>query len=236
MNRFFTILFLIPCAIFAQENISVLNIGSGGSITVKSDANINLAGLEMSPTSDFVISETDLTRSSTAIVSQYNESSVSRVYSSTNLVSNFVGSVTFNYDDDELNNLIESVLVLEVKNDNGLWKSYTGLVDPSKNTVTVNFNSPISFNSVTASQAGSTLTIENVNSVGDILIYPNPTADKIFIQYNSEILAQLYDVAGRRVISTNEKSINMNSFKSGTYILKLTNEQNESHSFKIIKN
>jgi hypothetical protein len=190
----------------------------------------------MSPTSDFVISETDLTRSSTAIVSQYNESSVNRVYSSTNLVSNFVGSITFNYDDDELNNLIESVLVLEVKNDNGLWKSYTGLVDPSKNTVTVNFNSPISFNSVTASQAGSTLTIENVNSVGDILIYPNPTADKIFIQYNSEILAQLYDVAGRRVISTNEKSINMNSFKSGTYILKLTNEQNESHSFKIIKN
>jgi hypothetical protein len=147
-----------------------------------------------------------------------------------------VGSITFNYDDDELNNLIESVLVLEVKNDNGLWKSYTGLVDPSKNTVTVNFNSPISFNSVTASQAGSTLTIENVNSVSDILIYPNPTADKIFIQYNSEILAQLYDVAGRRVISTNEKSINMNSFKSGTYILKLTNEQNESHSFKIIKN
>ena len=139
-------------------------------------------------------------------------------------------------DDDELKNLIERVLVLEVKNDNGLWKSYTGLVDPSKNTVTVNFNSPISFNSVTASQAGSTLTIENVNSVGDILIYPNPTADKIYIQYNSEILAQLYDVAGRRVISTNEKSINMNSFKSGTYILKLTNEQNESHSFKIIKN
>jgi hypothetical protein len=236
MNRFFTILFLIPCAIFAQENISVLTAGSGRSIPVKSDANINLAGLEMSPTSDFVISETDLTRSSTAIVSQYNESSVSRVYSSTNLVSNFVGSIAFNYDDDEINNLIESVLVLEVKNDNGLWESYTGLVDPSKNTVTVNFNSPISFNSITASQAGSTLTIENVNSVSDILIYPNPTADKIFIQYNSEILAQLYDVAGRRVISTNEKSINMNSFKSGTYMLKLTNEQNESHSFKIMKN
>lgn len=235
MNRFFTILFIIPCAIFAQENISVINVGSGGSITVKSDANINLAGLEMSPTSDFVISETDLTRSST-IVSQYNESSVSRVYSSTNLVSNFVGTITFNYDDDELNNLIESVLVLEVKNENGRWKSYTGLVDPSENTVTVTFNNPVSFNSITASQAGKTLTIENINLVDEILIYPNPTANKIFIQYNSEILAQLYDVAGRRVISTNEKSINMNSFKSGTYILKLTNEQNESHSFKIIKN
>lgn len=235
MNRFFTILFIIPCAIFAQENISVINVGSGGSITVKSDANINLAGLEMSPTSDFVISETDLTRSST-IVSQYNESSVSRVYSSTNLVSNFVGTITFNYDDDELNNLIESVLVLEVKNENGRWKSYTGLVDPSENTVTVTFNNPVSFNSITASQAGKTLTIENINLVDEILIYPNPTANKIFIQYDNDFNVQLYDVVGKKVLSTSDKSINMNSFKSGTYILKLTNEQNESHSFKIIKN
>lgn len=235
MNRFFTILFIIPCAIFAQENISVINVGSGGAITVKSDANINLAGLEMSPTSDFVISETDLTRSST-IVSQYNESSVSRVYSSTNLVSNFVGTITFNYDDDELNNLIESVLVLEVKNENGRWKSYTGLVDPSENTVKVTFNNPVSFNSITASQAGKTLTIENINLVDEILIYPNPTANKIFIQYDNDFNVQLYDVVGKKVLSTSDKIVNMNSFKSGTYILKLTNEQNESHSFKIIKN
>jgi hypothetical protein len=235
MNRFFTILFLFPCAVFAQENISVLTVGSSGSITVKSEANINLAGLELSPSSDIIISETDLTRSST-IVSQYNESSVSRVYSSTNLVSNFVGTITFNYDDDELNNLIESVLVLEVKNENGRWKSYTGLVDPSENKVTVTFNNPVSFNSITASQAGKTLTIENINLVDEILIYPNPTANKIFIQYDNDFNVQLYDVVGKKVLSTSDKSINMNSFKSGTYILKLTNEQNESHSFKIIKN
>jgi hypothetical protein len=210
-------------------------VGSSGSITVKSEANINLAGLELSPSSDIIISETDLTRSST-IVSQYNESSVSRVYSSTNLVSNFVGTITFNYDDDELNNLIESVLVLEVKNENGRWKSYTGLVDPSENKVTVTFNNPVSFNSITASQAGKTLTIENINLVDEILIYPNPTANKIFIQYDNDFNVQLYDVVGKKVLSTSDKSINMNSFKSGTYILKLTNEQNESHSFKIIKN
>lgn len=236
MNRFFTILFLIPCAIFAQENISVLNVGTGGSITVKSEANINLAGLELYPSSDLVISETDLTRSSTAIVSQYDESSVSRVYSSTNLISNFVGSITFNYDDDEINNLIESVLVLEVKNNDGSWASYYGAVDRSNNTVTVNFDTPKSFNSITASQAGKTLTIENVNSVDGILIYPNPTANQIFIQYDNDINVQIFDLVGKKVLSTSKKTININSFKSGTYILKLTNEQNESHSFKIIKN
>ena len=80
-------LFLFPCAIFAQENISVLTVGPSGSITVKSEANINLAGLELSPSSDITISETDLTRLSTATVSEYDESSVSRVYSSTNLIS-----------------------------------------------------------------------------------------------------------------------------------------------------
>ena len=68
------------------------------------------------------------------------------------------------------------------------------------------------------------------------LIYPNPTANKIFIQYDNDFNVQLYDVVGKKVLSTSDKSINMNSFKSGTYILKLTNEQNESHSFKIIKN
>ena len=236
MNRFFTILFLIPCAIFAQGNISVLTVGSSGSITVKSEANINLAGLELSPSSDLVISETDLTRSSAPIVSEYDDSSVSRVYSSTSLISNFVGSITFNYDDDELNNLIESVLVLEVKNNDDSWTSYYGVADPSNNSVTVNFNSPLSFNSITASQAGKTLTIENVNLVGGILIYPNPTANQIFIQYDNDFNAQLFDVVGKKVLSTSEKTIDMNSFRSGTYMLKLTDEQNEIHSFKIIKN
>ena len=118
MNKFFTFL-LFPCLIFAQ-NISPISVGAGGSITITSGAKINIAGLELTPSSDLVISETDIGRTSTP-VSSNNNASVDRVYTSTNLITNFIGSVIFNYDDSELNGLDENNLVLEVKSSDGSW-------------------------------------------------------------------------------------------------------------------
>ena len=232
MNKFFTFLFF-PCLIFAQD-ISPISVGAGGSISIKSGANLNIAGLELTPSSDLVITETDIGRTSTAISSN-NNSSVNRVYTSTNLISNFIGTLVFNYDENDLNGLDENNLVLEVKSSDNTWSSYTGTVDPSNNTITYNFTSAVSFESITASQDGSTLTIENLNLLDGIYIYPNPTADKIYISSNKFLTVELFNVVGQKILSTTNNNIDMTDFVSGTYALRITTKNKTSKTFKIIK-
>lgn len=232
MNKFFTFL-IFPYLIFAQD-ISPISIGVGGSISIKSGANLNVAGLELKPSSDLVITETDIGRTSTAISSN-NNSSVNRVYTSTNLISNFIGLVVFNYDENDLNGLDENELVLEIKSSDNTWASYTGTVNTTNNTVTYNFDNNISFNSVTASKSGSTLTIENLNLLDGIYIYPNPTADKIYISSNEFLIAELFNVVGQKILATNNNDIDMTGLVSGTYALRITSNNNNSKTFKIIK-
>ena len=232
MNKFFTFL-IFPYLIFAQD-ISPISVGVGGSISIKSGANLNVAGLELKPSSDLVITETDIGRTSNAISSN-NNSSVNRVYTSTNLISNFIGLVVFNYDENDLNGLNENNLVLEAKSSDGSWTSYSGTVDPSNNSITYNFASAVSFSSITASQDGSTLTIENLNLLDGIYIYPNPTADKIYISSNEFLTAELFNVVGQKILTTNNNDIDMTGLVSGTYALRITSNNNNSKTFKIIK-
>lgn len=232
MNKFFTFL-LFPCLIFAQD-ISPISVGASGSITVTSGSKINIAGLELAPSSDLVITDTNLGRTSTAISSN-NNTSVKRVYTSTKLISDFTGTVVFNYNEDDLNGLDENNLVLEAKSSDNTWSSYTGTVDPSNNTITYNFTSAVSFSSITASQDGSTLTIENLNLLDGIYIYPNPTANKIYISSNEFLTAELFNVVGQKILTTTNNNIDMTEFVSGTYALRISSNNNNSKTFKIIK-
>ena len=232
MNKFFTFLFF-PCLIFAQD-ISPISVGASGSLTVTSGSKINIAGLELAPSSDLVITDTDLGRTSTAISSN-NNTSVKRVYTSTKLISDFTGSVVFNYDENDLNGLNENDLVLEVKSSDNTWSSYTGTVDTSNNTITYNFESNISFNSITASQSGSTLTIENLNLLDGIYIYPNPTADRIYISSNEFLTAEIFNVVGQKILTTTNNNIDMTELVSGTYALRISINDKTTKTFKIIK-
>jgi hypothetical protein len=232
MKKIFT-LFLFPCLIFAQD-ISPILVSASGSITVSSGANLNIAGLELTPSSDLVISETDIGRTSTPVSSNDN-ASVNRVYTSTNLISNFIGTVVFNYNEDDLNGLDEGNLVLEAKSSDGSWTSYSGTVDPSNNSITYEFTSAVSFESITASQDGSTLTIENLDLLDGIYIYPNPTADKIYISSNEFLTAEIFNVVGQKILTTTNNTIDMTEFVSGTYALRITTSDKKSKTFKIIK-
>lgn len=232
MNKFFTFL-LFPYLIFAQD-ISPISVGLGGSISIKSGANLNVAGLELKPSSDLVITETDIGRTSTAISSN-NNSSVNRVYTSTNLISNFIGTLVFNYDQNDLNGLNENDLVLELKSSDNTWSSYIGTVNTSNNTITYNFTSAVSFSSITASQDGSTLTIENLNLLDGIYIYPNPTADRIYISSNEFLTAEIFNVVGQKILTTTNNNIDMTELVSGTYALRISINDKTTKTFKIIK-
>jgi hypothetical protein len=224
-------LFVSPF-IFSQ----ILTVNSGSSVSVASGSSVTLGGLEIAPDDTYVISgDNAISRASTPISSGSN-SSVSRVYSSTALLSGFTGTLTFSFLEGELNGIAEGDLVLELQADDDSWTSYNGTVNETNNTVNYTFSEAVSFKAVTASAAGATLTIEDLSpAASSIHVYPNPTANRVYIQSENITKAELFDLMGRKVMETNQDQIDLSNISSGSYILQVTTQNNTTETFKIIK-
>ena len=214
----------------------ILTVNTGASVSVSSGSSINLDGLEIAPADTYVISgANDVSRSITAATAGGNNS-VLRVYSTSALLSGFTGTLTFSYLDGELNGIAEGDLVMELQAEDDSWSTYVGTVDQANNTVSYTFTEAVSFKSVTASASGATLTAEDVlQPQSGISVYPNPTANRIYIQGENILQAELFDLRGRKVKATNQKQIDMSEMGIGTFILKVTTDNNNTKSFKIIR-
>ncbi len=83
---------------------------------------------------------------------------------------------------------------------------------------------------------------KNINLV--FTVYPNPTVNSLMLNvgnYNKEKLSyQLYDISGKilenKKITDNETSISIENLARASYFLKVTNNDEEIKTFKIIKN
>jgi len=93
---------------------------------------------------------------------------------------------------------------------------------------TSNLNS--SLNSIQFSKINSTLSIDNQNFKDNLLFYPNPVDDKLFIQgLQKEAKVSIYNILGKLVLSkTTSSEIDVNNLKSGLYIIKITEIRGES--------
>ena len=224
-------LFFSPL-IFSQ----ILTVSSGSSVSISSGSSINLDGLEIAPADTYVISgANDVSRSITAATAGGNNS-VLRVYSTSALLSGFTGTLTFYYLDEELNGIVEGDLVMELQADDDSWTTYVGDLDQANNTVSYTFTEAVSFKAVTASASGASLTVEEIlQPRSGISVYPNPTANRIYIQGENILQAELFDLRGRKVKATNQKQIDISEMGVGTFILKVTSDNNNTKSFKIIK-
>ena len=192
--------------------------------------------MEIAPDDTYLISGDNAVSRSASAITAGDNSSVSRVYSTTALLSGFTGTLTFSYLEGELNGITENELVMELQSDDDSWISYTGTVDEVNNTVSYTFNESVSFKSVTASSSNGTLTIEDIEQIpNQIFVYPNPTTDRIYIQGENILQTELFDLRGRKVKTTNQKQIDMSEMGIGTFILKVTTDNNNTKSFKIIK-
>ena len=225
-------LFVSPF-IFSQ----ILTVNSGSSVSIASGSSVILGGLEIAPDDTYVISGDNAVSRSASAITAGDNSSVSRVYSSSALLSGFTGTLTFSYLEGELNGIAEGDLVLELQANDDSWTFYNGTVNETSNTISYTFNDAVSFKAVTASAAGATLTIEDLSpAASSIYVYPNPTANRIYIQAENISKAELFDLMGRKVKATNQDQIDLSNISSGSYILQVTTQNNTTESFKIIKN
>lgn len=224
--------FFVSPFLFSQ----ILTVNSGSSVSIASGSSVTLGGLDIAPSDTYVISGDNAVSRSASAITAGDNSSVSRVFSTTALLSGFTGTLTFSYLDGELNDIEETDLVLELQADDDSWTSYTGTVNETNNTVSYTFTDAVSFKAVTASAAGATLTIEDLSSAASsIYVYPNPTANRIYIKADNIKKAELFDLMGRKVLETNQDQLDLGNLNNGSFILQVTTEKNSTQSFKIIK-
>ena len=233
MKLLFSLFGLLICPfVFGQ----ILTVNTGSSVSVSSGSSITLDGLEIAPADTYVISgANDVSRSITSATAGGNNS-ILRVYNTSALLSGFTGTLTFSYLDGELNGIAEGDLVMELQADDDSWTTYVGAVDQTNNTVSYTFTEAVSFKAVTASASGATLTVEDIiPTQSGISVYPNPTSNRIYIQGENILQAELFDLRGRKVKATTQNQLDLSNMGSGSFILKVTTDNNKTKSFKIIK-
>ena len=232
MHKLTFALLLASSFCFSQS----LTISQDSSININPNSSVSVDGLELAPSVVYTISgPNSIDRSSDPIVVGPN-SSISRVYELSNELSDYIGTLTFSYLDEELNSISESDLVLEVLDTNGVWTSVSPDRDSDNNTLSYNFTDSVGFSKVTASSENARLTIETETLNDFVRVYPNPTTDILVIVSKTPQKATLFNITGQKVLESNAIELNVTNLPSGVYLLNLQNNQNQISTFRIIKN
>ena len=119
MHKLTLTLLLASSFCFSQS----LTISQDSSININPNSSVSVDGLELAPSKAYTIfSPNSITRSA-ATVGVGSNSSISRVYELSNGLSDYLGTLTFSYLDEELNSISEADLALEVLGSNSVWTS-----------------------------------------------------------------------------------------------------------------
>ena len=230
MKKYLLGLLCLPGMMFSQ----ILTVSNGASISIENTASLNLSGLTLAPSDTYVISNVNAISVTDIPVVVEGNTSVDRAYDASTALSGFTGTITFAYDDDELNDIPEADLVLETLSAEGVWTNHPAIADETNNTLSYAFTD-LEFTKITASSANASLTIVEIATNDFVKVYPNPTTDKLIIVSKNLQKSTLYNVSGQKVLESDRNELNMSELPTGFYVLHTTNNQNQLSTFKIIK-
>jgi hypothetical protein len=155
-----------------------------------------------------------------------------KVYSIDADIENFLGTITFNYVESEMDEITHDASMYVFDTASSTWAEYLDS-DSAEFKVTSTFESPLQINMVTVG-APNSLSVESEIANG-IRIYPNPSSSILNVEYSEDLQLSLFNLLGQLVMSSNSKSINISNLDQGTYILSAKDSNNNINNFKIIK-
>ena len=231
MNKLITTFLFV--FIFSNSLIAQLVVGENASVTVAESASITVAGLEINPNSDMVISGPNSVDRNLTSVSIDGVESMARHYTVSDNLSSYTGSIVYNYTDEDMNGISHFAALQVLDSPDGMWMNYAD-EDDADYSVTHSFDNAVEIHSVTASDA--TLSVETIDGEMMISVFPNPTSNTINVVFDKELELSLFNMLGQQVIKTSNKNIDISNFEKGTYILIVENiETGNFTNFKIIK-
>ena len=102
----------------------------------------------------------------------------------------------------------------------------------SNSNITIS-NNNTGCNDITEACIALSIIDEEINTVK---IYPNPTKGFINLISNNLLNVELYDMLGKKLLTTNNKKIDLSSFKTGIYLLKVkATEKGATETYMLIK-
>jgi hypothetical protein len=214
-----------------SQTTTPLTVGASGTVTINNGGTLNVSGLELSPSSNYIITDTQVSKELVAVALNGTEA-MEKVYSLDSDLENFSGTITYNYVESEMNNLSHDASMFVYGSTNSAWSEHLD-TDSAEYTVTSTFTSPIQIGKVTVGALNS-LSIEDAMAMG-IRIYPNPFSSVINVDYSEDLQLTLLNVLGQEVLSASSKTINISKLDQGTYILRTKDSNNTINNFKIIK-
>ena len=143
-----------------------------------------------------------------------------------------------------LNCVVNSLTSLDVRNGNNINFTYFNAASNSLlNCISVD-DSTWSVNNWTDIDSHTSFSndcnpssVDIIENLNNILIYPNPTNEEITISINNfygNIRTEVYDLIGNRLETTNETTISLRDYSKGIYILKVA-YGNRVEEVKVIK-
>jgi len=81
--------------------------------------------------------------------------------------------------------------------------------------------------------AGWPLSVGDIETLG-ILVYPNPTENTLNIETHLDVEYEIHDMAGKLLISGNDKRLELGNFESGVYFLTIIHE-GKRYNKRIVK-
>ena len=230
MNK--TTMILLFVFFFSYSLNAQLVVGENGNIEVKAGATLDVAGLEITPISDYNFSAGVTIQKSNTSIALPNGESMLRSYYMDQTLENLSATLVYNYEDADMNGITHNAKMV-VDHDGGNTMEYEDS-DDLDYQVTSQFQDPTTFAIVTAGDA--TLSVETLDGEMSISVFPNPTSSILNINFDGDLNLSIYNMLGQQILETNDKQIDISGFERGTYILIVQNlESNNSTNFKIIK-
>jgi len=227
----FLIVLIIAFVSNLNSQTTLLTVGASGAVTINNGGTLNVSGLELTPSTDFTIQDRQISKDLTAVLLDGTEA-MEKVYSLDTDLEDFIGTITYNYAESEMNSLTHEASMYVYGSTSSAWSEYVD-TDSAEFKVTSTFTSPLQIGKVTVGALNS-LSIEDAMAMG-IRIYPNPFSSVINVDYSEDLQLTLFNVLGQQVLGSSSKTINISKLDQGTYILRTKDSNNTINNFKIIK-
>ena len=219
---------------FSNYFIAQVNIEESGNWNIRAGGTLNVAGLEISPESDYMLTGPNSIEMSLTSISIAGFESMAKHYTVSQNLPSFSGALVYNHEEEDMNGISHDASLQVLGSPDGEWTTHEDH-DEEDFSITHNFENPTEIHKVTAHEAS--LSVETIDGEMVISIYPNPTSNIINVSCDKEVEMIFFNMIGQELIRTNDKNIDISSFEKGSYVLIVkTLDSGNFINFNVVKN